>query len=363
MKIKLLLRERVKLFYLIVSILCISCTSCSKDNDLFGENGKKTTNLPGSIYWYFAGDVGYMEFASGKSSLNMMKMGPGSSFYDSYDISWDNKKVLLTMDAEDTYNFDERRFVLRDKNLKLDFSSLKQGNNIFDITYEWGDIKSTKACISPNEKYLALDAQHFSDMPVTIIDAKTGNLVSNWQVPGVSFLNYGLPVWSADNTLYFRIANSVYKSGPSDGYQSAPKVFSLEGISFVTVNPQGTKFVFRKNKHLWMCNIDGSDLKQITTSYTMDFIDYDGEKRPTFSPDGKYIAFTGAARRGTPWSDHDYPDGSWVSVTGGKFGYIVIIPADGKLYDLEDKNSGAIWLRKPGSETHGIACSDHLIWR
>ncbi|MBA8986969.1 TolB family protein [Sphingobacterium cellulitidis] len=356
------MKTRSILFPLIL-LFMISCAGCSKDDQSFGGSGKALKNLPGSLYWQFAGDVGQMDFSSGKNSSRLLGVGPGSSRYDSYDISWDNKKVLITMDVEGAFNFTERRFVLRDKNSKLDYNSLKDGNNNFDIRYEADDIEITDAHISPDERFIALDAQHFADLPVTIIDSKTGNLVSSWMVKGVSFLNYGIPVWTSDNTLYFRIGNSVYKSFAADGYQSAPKVFSMEGISSLTVNPQGTKFAFRKNRHLWMCNIDGSDLKQITTSQLSEVISYDGEHRPIFSPDGKYIAFTGASQRGTPWSDHDYPDGSWVATVGGKYGYIVIIPADGKQYNLEDKDSGAIWLKQPDSDYAGIPCSSHLIWR
>ncbi|MFJ1438779.1 hypothetical protein ACILPE_03445 [Capnocytophaga canimorsus] len=61
------------------------------------------------------------------------------------------------------------------------------------------------------------------------------------------------------------------------------------------------------------------------------------------------------------WSDHDYPDGSWVGAVGGKFGYISVIPADGKLYNLDDKNSGAISLTRSGKR--GIPCDGHLVWR
>ena len=337
--------------------------SCSKEGGTTGGNNA-TKNLPGTIYWYFAGSVGYYELSSGKFSEKMMSMGPGSSRFDAFDISWDNKKMLLSLDVEGTYNFDERRFVLRNKVDNIQYSHLQDGKSIRDITYEWGSIGITRAHISPDEKYLALDAQHFSDLPLTIISAETGRYISGWMVQGVSFLNYGAAVWTNDNTVYFRIANNLYKSGPSNGYSTAPKVLDLGvGSSYATVNPQGTKIVFRKSKHLWMCNIDGSNLQQITTCETYDFINYDGENRPVFSPDGKYIAFTGATKRGLPWSDHDYPDGSWVAVTGGSYGYIVIIPADGKLYNLDDKNSGAIWLTKPGNSTNGVACSDMLIWR
>ena len=96
---------------------------------------------------------------------------------------------------------------------------------------------------------------------------------------------------------------------------------------------------------------------------TSHVVKYDGERRPTFSPDGKYIAFTSATRRGAAWSDHDYPDGSWVSGVGGEFGYLTIIPADGKQYNLDEKGSGAIWLRQSKDSAHAIPCSDSLIWR
>lgn len=354
--------KSVIFFTLIISFLFVSCGN-DAENDLLGGN-QNNVKLPGTIYWHFAGDVGYIDFTTGKATAKKMPMGSSSSRFDAYDISWDNKKILLTLDVEGSFNFHERRFILRNNTDNIQYKDLTDGQNLRDFIYEWDDIKTTYAYISPNEKYLAIAAQHFSDMPLTILNAETGAFVSNWLVKGVSFLHYGDPVWTADNTVYFRIGNNVYKSSPSDGYQSAPRVLASDKtISNVTVNPQGTKFVFRMDKHLWMCNIDGSDLRQITTCETFDFIDYDGESHPTFSPDGKYIAFKGAAKRGTPWSDHDYPDGSWVAVTGGRYGYIVVIPADGKLYDLESKDSGAIWLKEPGKNTYGVASSGRLIWR
>lgn len=347
--------------------ICLGCLfflcACQKNNN-GSNNGNTPANLPGTLYWFFAGSAGSYTLSTGDYLEEMMKMGTASSHFDAFDISWDNKKILLTMDVEGTFNFDERRFVVRTKNNNISYNDIKSGNNLLDFNFEWEDVSDTYAHLSPNEKYVAVDAQHFSDLPIVILDAENGNLVSGWEVSGVSFLHYGIPVWTADNTLYFRIGSVVYRCSPDDGYASAPKVLTLPaGSSFLTVNPQGTKFVFRNSKHLWMCDIDGSNLQQITTAATYDVIDYDGEQRPVFSPDGKYIAFTGATKKGTPWSDHDYPDGSWVVSTGGKYGYIIVIPADGKLYDLDNENSGAVWLRKPGSSANGIPCSGSLIWR
>lgn len=346
----------------LISLLVLVIAACDKGKDTGNHSSLK--NLPGTLYWFFAGSAGYYELSANRYVEEMMKMGSASSRFDAFDISWDNRKIMLTMDVEGTFNFDERRIVLRNKTDNITYSEVQSGNNITDFSFEWEDISDVYGHISPNEKYVAVDAQHFSDLPVAIVGVDEKEIISGWKVDGVSLLDYGIPVWTADNKLYFRILNNLYQSSPEDEYVSANHILTMEnGSSFVTVNPQGTKIAFRRNKHLWMCNIDGSGLQQITTAETSNVIDYDGERKPVFSPDGKYIAFTGATQRGTPWSDHNYPDGGWVAATGGKYGYIIIIPADGKLYNLDDKNSGAIWLKKPGDNVNGIPCSGSLIWR
>lgn len=353
--------RKLKLLSL-ASLLLLAVAACEKGTHT--EKGSSVKHLPGTLYWFFAGSAGYYELNADRYVGEMMKMGSASSRFDGFDISWDNKKIMLTMDVEGTFNFDERRIVLRDKTDNIAYSEVQSGSNHKNFTIEWEDISYTHGHISPNEKYIALEAQHFSDLPVAVVSVDDKMIISGWTVQGVSLLNYGIPVWTADNKLYFRIGDALYRSSPADGYDSAAKILNLEnGSSFVTVNPQGTKIAFRRNKHLWICNIDGSSLQQVTTAETSDIIDYDGERNPVFSPDGKYIAFTGATMRGTPWSDHNYPDGGWVAATGGKFGYIIIVPADGKLYNLDDKNSGAIWLKKPGDNVNGVPCSHSLIWR
>lgn len=338
--------KKIMIIIITISIL-ISCGFKSKPS--------------GIIYVEFGGNVGYYDFSKQKFiEKKWTSMGAGN-LYDDFHISWDNKKILLTLDAEGSFNFDERRYLLR--NIKDDFKykKLSDGKNIFDKIYTWSDISYMEAAISPDEKYIAISAQHFSELPLTIIDTSTGKEVSQWVDESVGFLYYGKPVWTNDNTLYFRIGKTLYKSGPSDGYKKAVKLLEVGNASYITVNPQGTKLAFRKNKHLWIADIDGRNLKQITTSEVAGITDYEGESMPVFSPDGKYIAFTSNGKRGAAWSDHDYPDGSYVSATGGKFGYLAVIPADGKLYDLRKKNNGVIILKN--SDGFNIPSTKVPIWR
>ncbi|RAL55918.1 hypothetical protein BLD25_03720 [Candidatus Gracilibacteria bacterium GN02-872] len=215
-----------KLFFIFILLLFIS--SCGSS---FGATG--------NIYLGFAGDVGYYDFDKQEFIEKKWTSVSASGLYDDFDISWDNKKILLTMDVNGTFNFDERRYVLRkieDSFKKKDLD--EDGKNLIDNTYEWGDISYLTARISPDEKYLALEAQYFSDLPMTIIDTKTGKEVSQWEVEGVSFLKYGTPTWTLDNSVYFKIGTGLYKSSPSDGYKSAPKVLDISGASYVSVKPQ-----------------------------------------------------------------------------------------------------------------------------
>ena len=140
------------------------------------------------------------------------------------------------------------------------------------------------------------------------------------------------------------------------------KVLTLnegKGASYVTVNPQGTRVAFIYNKHLWVQNIDGSNLHQVTTSQLTGSDKADGEYHPVFSPDGKYIAFVGA------WTDYDplQPSYGGVHVTGGSYGYVFVIPNDGKLYDLENDKSGFTVLRQEGG-IHGVpSYFSGMMWR
>lgn len=343
-----------KIFLLLVSVLFVSCMGCSKSDSSEGGNFH---GLSGTLFIQFAGDVSVYNLSENKFTEKAAEVS-SSSALESYDVSWDASKVLFTMDV---VGFNYKRIVYRNINESVVASDVKNdGKNIHDFKYEWGDVSDLNAFISPNQKYIALQGQGYSKMPLIIIASDRDKEIARCEPDNVHYYGWGKPVWTADNVLWVQISDVMYRMAPANNYQPEAIFRTGEAGSF-RINPQGTKFVFRKDKHLWMCNSDGTNPVQITNSKTYDWADWDGESFPTFSPDGKYIAFTTRGSRGMAWSDHDYPDGSWVGAVGGKFGYMAIIPADGKLYNLDDKNSGAISLTK--SSGRGIPCNGHLVWR
>ena len=333
---------------------------------LFGAlmrlGGGGVGGLSGTIYTTFAGEAHRYELSSRTYSEKPLLLVGASAIFDDFDVSWDNRNLLLTLDVQGAFNFDERRYLLRPLQEYTTSSEVDAGGNLFDHTYEWGGISYTSAYLSPDGRYVALSAQHFSDLPVTLLDTQSGQTVGQWQDEQVSFLKYGEPIWALDGSLYFRIGSTLYRVSPADGYRSANRVAEVPGATNIAVDPQGSRLVYVLDKHLYLANLDGSNARQITTSRTDPDLSSGGESLPVFSPDGRHIAFSSRGNIGAAWSDHDYADGSWVAVAGGKFGYLTIIPADGRLYDLDDADSGAFYPNR-GDGQVGIPLGSRPIWR
>lgn len=354
----------------LLALLFLLCASCKKNES--GLGNPQIKQLPGTLYWVFAGNAGYHDFKKNEQNRDFMSLGPGSyKFFEGFDISWDNKNIMLTVLPKDhVWNHTDKRLVIRERSKikrRPSWDEIDDGQNIADFVIQWDGIGVTTGHLSPDGNYIAIDAQSFADLPILIVSVREKKAISGFQVSGVNLSAHGTPVWTSANEVYFRIGNFVHKSSPKDNYQSAPSIFKLPaGATSLTVNPQGTKLAFRHESHIWICNTDGSNLVQVTTSEAITASEMNGEFNPTFSPDGKYLAFL--TRTGKGWLHKDWwPSGEFVVVPqGGKYGYIMIIPADGKLYGEDNHTKDVIFLtEKDGTELYGVP-ADHwypMIWR
>jgi hypothetical protein len=136
------------------------------------------------------------------------------------------------------------------------------------------------------------------------------------------------PAWTPDGRLVVCSMLGVEgaKAGlyvTDDSFKSLKRIDpNLDDVRQPAVSPDGKRVAFVSHGHIWTLNLDGTGLKQVTTSA-------DGEERPTWSPDGTALA---VARR--------------------VFGSVQLVSLkDGKLTDLQNGNG------------RGMQSSGRLTWR
>jgi Tol biopolymer transport system component len=120
-------------------------------------------------------------------------------------------------------------------------------------------------------------------------------LVANWrqdQVLSVFSEDYIHPRWTPDgNLLFFDLEGGVYRVDLTGETFNEPQLlYRLPGkVDDPALSHDGTRMAFSMARHLWVCNIDGTGLTQLTSPTT------DGsEISPVWSPDNRYILFKSA---------------------------------------------------------------------
>mgnify|MGYP002751815438 FL=1 len=355
---------------LVATAICIS--SCSKDGDGGGGSG---SGLPGTLYVDFATDgIQSYNFSNGKLSKVVKTMnGPGIT---GCDITYGSQEIALAISTDPSRGTqDTQTFLLRPwdgSHVWFAYDKLPKTGNTFSFSFTYDPKEFYKECIirlSPNKKFIAVDSYEWDERGVLLLNTETGKLIADF-TKGLTRDDLGYqstPVWTENNEMYSAIKGVLYrwKEGYGDRVEEVLTLNEGKGASYVTVNPQGTRVAFRYNKHLWVQNIDGSNLHQVTTSQLTGSNKADGEYHPVFSPDGKYIALVGAPTVGRAWTDYDplQPSQGGVVVTSGGYGYVFVIRDDGKLYDLENDKSGFIVLRQGGG-IHGVpSYFSGMMWR
>ncbi len=142
--------------------------------------------------------------------------------------------------------------------------------------------------LSPDGKYIAYEGQFGYRFDMYVVERQTGKLVTQF-FEDFTVAGFERPSWTPDGRIVFS-----GKPNANPGLYITSKDFKtyeridqdLSDPRQPKVSPDGKLIAFILNDHLYTLNIDGTNLKQITTS------DWK-ESWPTWSPDGQWIAIYG----------------------------------------------------------------------
>jgi TolB protein len=104
------------------------------------------------------------------------------------------------------------------------------------------------------------------------------------------------------------------------------------------VSPDGTKVSFGMNNHIWVINMDGTGLKQVTTSNGL-------EVNPSWSPDGNWIGSISDAS----------------SAYSGGNGY-ALVPANATTPDTLTA-AALVWVQDKNSSVGIIQPTGNVSWK
>ena len=125
-----------------------------------------------------------------------------------------------------------------------------------------------------------------------------------------------------------------------------PSTKPVENISDLRMEPtgkriSGNRIAFTWDGHVWIANSDGSGAKQITKSEGGQV----GEGQPAWSPNGSWLA---------------------VKHYDGLVGSIYLVPIDGKVHGMNDKNVIKLLDKtglSSGVKDSGLTCIGRITWR
>ncbi|SKA37603.1 hypothetical protein SAMN04488128_104313 [Chitinophaga eiseniae] len=302
--------------------------SCSKDKN----NGPGPGNSGG--YTPLGGGVVYYDWANeGILQFNLVTGLVATSQKDDvgrngWDISKDGTKYLQAEDKTGG-GYDKEIYTL---------TNLADGTIISRFEKESGYANHTFPKLSHDVRLIAVPPTFDDGLMVLDLQGRILHNLSSFQ--GVK-IDKGNINWMPDNTLLFSIGKKICRTNTAFTQAWVIKELNFAEWGDLTVSPDGSKLAFVAGSHIWMMNIDGSNLVQVTASSKTEVV-------PEFSPDGKWLVL-----------------GSEYQVTGpfGRIWRLVVVPADGKKYNIDPGADGnVIRLIKKG-ETQPEACDGGVCWR
>lgn len=314
-----------KLFISLCIIYAIALGSCSKSKDGNPDNSVPQNLGGGAIYFEWA-DEGILKFNLATSTVSTTRQDDVSR--NGWDISLDGTQYLDAMDKSGG-GYDTEIFTL---------TNLSNGTVISQFEKESGYANHSFPKLSHDTKLIAVPPTLDNGLMILNLQGTVLHHITAFQGQDIDEGNVN---WMPDNSVVFSTGKKICRSNQEFTQVSVIKELPFAEWNDLSISADGSKMAFAANNHIWMMNADGSNLVQVTTSDEV-------EAAPEFSPDGKWLVL-----------------GSNYHSTGpfGHIWYLVIVPADGKQYNVnEGADKGVIPLTRKG-ETRPEASSGGLAWR
>lgn len=316
-------------------LCCILSASCSKDADGTGDDGsgagKYPADLKGTIYYDWATEgILQISLPDGTGGAFL----PSDSKRNNVDISRDGKLKLTAVNASTIGNY----------KVKFTLSNMADGSVVeqFDYTSPEGN-SYCHGYLSPDNSLIMITSKDYND-GITILK-RNGEFVTRLlDIEGERLDVFNLSsLWLPGNALLITHNKYIIRLPPPYTSGKVIKEMNYEEWGKLAVNQAGNQVALQIGNHIHTMNIDGSDLKQVTTSNFT-------ESNPVFSPDGKYL-LVGTYYRSTGTLGHVWD--------------MRIIPNDGQRYVVNPSESNApgvipvIWKDKDRIESGG----GQMLWR
>lgn len=314
------------------SILLWFFTACSKDSQdgLDGSGNSYPSALNGTIYYDWATEgILKMSLPDGVGGAFI----PDDTKLNNFDISRDGKFKLTVINASTLGQYD----------IRFTISDISNGSIVEEFIYNGPGLSGLcKGYLSPDNSLILVTSNEKED-GITILK-RTGELVGRiHDINGEEFDLNESRLWLPNNALLLTHKDYIIRLDPPYTSGTLVKQMDYQDWGELEVNQTGTQLAMHIANHIYTMSIDGSNLKQVTTSNFKESV-------PVFSPDGKYLLV------GTEYKQT------------GPFGFmwsLKIIPNDGKQYNVDpiEANSPGvipvIWKGKDRIETAG----GQVIWR
>jgi len=310
---------------LFLAVFVIGFTACKK-NDALPDTPGGTKPLGAGVIYYDWSTDGILKFDLATGTVSIFRQDDLSR--NGWDVSIDGTQYLQAVDKSGG-NYDTETFTL---------TRTTDGTILSQFDKESGYANSSFPKLSRDASLIAVSPTFDNGLMILDIQGTLLHHITGFQNQEIDRGNIN---WMPDNSVIFSIGKKICRTNPEFTQASVITELPFAEWNDLSVSPDGTRMAFSANNHIWMMDADGGNLVQVSTSDQV-------EVTPEFSPDGNWLVM-GTDYRST-----------------GPFGHIwrlVIVPADGQLYNVNEGADRAVIPLIRKGETRPEACSGGLVWR